>query len=214
MERSKAPTWNSSSCSWWVSVLIPIPVPLRFEQNLLHSCDVGAVAVAVSLSFRFRSVPSCIQFCCVVTSVASHFHLTFYFTLTHAHTPSFYFALLWVQVQCFAALSCFSDCYCWFCLFVFFLLQILGFLVPPLMFGLLRVVGLALIFFFFFVFFIDFDWLLLSFLKVNSWGVCLGLIWMMGLCVSSVMFDIFSDDCVVGSVWGFWRVDCSWEWLT
>lgn len=84
MERSKAPTWNSSSCSWWVSVLIPIPVPLRFEQNLLHSCDVGAVAVAVSLSFRFRSVPSCIQFCCVVTSVASHFHLTFFYH-THIH---------------------------------------------------------------------------------------------------------------------------------
>lgn len=197
----------------------PFLFPFLYDSYkiFIHSCEVDAVAVAVSLSFRFRSVPSRIQFCCVVTSVASHFHLTFFYhthTYTLTHTPSFSFALLWVQVQCFAALSCFSDCYCWFCLFVFFLLQILGFLVPPLMFGLLRVVGLALIFFFFFVFFIDFDWLLLSFLKVNSWGVCLGLIWLIWgnenvLFVSTLKCDVwclFSDDCVMCSVWGFWRV--------
>lgn len=34
-QNKKAPTWNSpSSCSWWVSV--PIPISLRFVQNL-HS---------------------------------------------------------------------------------------------------------------------------------------------------------------------------------
>lgn len=74
--------------------------------------------------------------------------------------------------------------------------------------------GVGFDFFFFFVFFIDFDWLLLSFLKVNSWGVCLGLIWLIWgnenvLFVSTLKCDVwclFSDDCVMCSVWGFWRV--------
>ncbi|KAK7405288.1 hypothetical protein VNO78_06488 [Psophocarpus tetragonolobus] len=134
----KSPNFEFTNLSLSLCALIflfvsSVPIPQQFLQILHLLCHLSCCCFAF---LSFSSVPSRIQFCCVVT-LASHFHLT-----VITHTPSFSFALLWVQVQCYAAFGCFSD---WFWFFSF---AKIGFFGPPLKFGLLGVVGLSLIFVF------------------------------------------------------------------
>lgn len=155
-----------------------------------------------------------IQFCCVVT-LPSHFHLTTVISLSHTHshthTLSFSLALLWVQVQCFAALSCFSDCYCWFCLFYFYKFW-------ALKFGWLGVVGLASIFFYW-----SFCCCWLIVIVVGFGGSIEGVfVWIwFGLwgydlleCGLYLRCDFWCFRCLCKGQCVRVLKGCSWEWLT